>query len=1399
MSATSIRENTTTTAPPSAMGAQVMRVVAGLMGVVTLAALVIYTLAAFNWQSQTFLGVMVYPTGVVNTGQPVSSVNWTGLDAGLQHFDFITAVNGQPLVDTPADTPFAGQRLAEQVQALATGDSVTVTFERDPAEPMPNPDICTLNDARGVYVCNTTFSTMAFPSGDFVAYFIIPLIASIVAFGIGVTALVVRGQHFEGSLIALLAFCTAVYMSGIFDAGSSMALPALWLVVGILQGGISVALALRFPVRLKATFTTPALSYIPLIVAAALSVAVVYLYYNPIAVWDSTLMLTPTAIATVGLIAMMTILITLQRPLALSALTRHQVSMIIIGGFLTLIPATMWLILRFFADSAQVGLAINFESLVPVMLFPNMALLYSLLQIRRIDTDALVSQSITYALLLGSLITAIFLLTLGASLVTQSVFNADNPLVIAVILFIMVVFFTPVRNALQTRIDRVYFREQRDYQQRAEQFGQTLTPLTEARDIVGAFTRAVDDTLAPQAQFLFLIERDGSAFTAVAAEGRTTDIHFMPDSELVRKLSAENEPIILPPDRPLPHDLRTDHARLTVLKARVIYPLAGRAQLNGFIVIGTPRGERTMYNYEEIRFVGSLATRLAVAIERAQVINSLERRVRELDVLSQVGQAVNFTIGIDDLLELIYAQTIKLVDAPAFYITLYDENADQIYFAFFLEDDERYNDRENIRWELSNDLWSDIIRDGKSLRVSNYAQEVKKRLISDQLESERLRAWMGVPLLAGSRKLGVIAVGKLTAGEDYSDEQFKIFNDIGSLAATSLDKANLFNETRIRERQLTALNDISRQLVAAESNVEQLLELIMQSSVDILNSEAGSLFLTAEDNSNELEFSVVIGGGGADLVGKRIDVGSGIAGRVATTGQSLIVNDAARDNRRTQTMDEETNFTAQNLLAVPLIAKDTVIGVLEVMNKRDGTPFTQSDADLLNTFAGQAAVAIENARLLRMQDIQLADRVRELETLERIDRDLNRTLDLREVATITVRSAMKTLNANAGALGIVSQSPPYLHIVAKEGYGEGDAPAGADGDYWPLEGGTIGRVMRTRQADLITDTSIDPDYSGGLDGAISQMTIPMMSGDEINAILILEKNTEPRFSLTNWLFAQRVAEHASIAIANAQFYAALTEANKSKSEFMGFAAHELKTPLASVKGYAEVLLTGMTGELSDQQKSFINIIQSNAKRMDTLISDLRDSAKMDANEFRVDLAPIDIHNTIVETLRPLVNAIEDKNQTLINDVGENLPLIMGDETRLIQVFTNLMTNANKYSPENTTVTVSAEVQNNYINSRGVDIGRMMVIGVTDQGFGMSEEDVSRLFKERYFRSTNQSIQDQPGTGLGMMLTHGIIDKHGGDIKVKSALGEGSTFYVALPLAPAEEQEKARRHTEPASD
>ncbi len=1353
--------------------------VTALIGLISALMLILYLVLALNWRQDPFIGVLFTPLLVVDGSQSLGGESWPGLDNGLQRMDRIVAINDDVLYDPDDEADSRNyeavhQRYGAAMSKLAPGDTVTIQFERP-----PEAGICPPNSQPGTLAaCQVRYTIGELPVADFIGFFIVPYVTAVATFFIGAAILLLRPHQPAARLISVLAFALAAMLGGLFDLDATHQLIPLWLVANVLIGGSLATFSLIFPTRLNLLYRWPWLAYVPFALCLGLVPVFLWFHQNPPSP-GFQVNIPPFMLVVAGILILIAAMLH-QRRYAVSAIVRDQSNTILIGIFLTSVPVVVWLI-NIVSQTLYSTTAVPFNTsaATPFVLTAPLSMAYAVLQYRFFDTDRVISRGITYFLMLVALVSGYALLVFSASLiVTQGGVTANNPLLIGATIFVIALLFLPVRIFLQGQIDRLYFRRRSNLQEYVEQFTHAIAQLRDMKQVAREFRQTLNQTIAPTGIFIFLPEPQSGSYVALEDAEQRTEISFAADSSLIQAVT--DQAIYLEPNREWPLAVRSERTRLQILNALVILGLRGSDQLLGFVCIGPPQSGKGRYEHEELFFIQSLISQMSIAAERAQVVDSLQRRVRELDVLSQVGQAVNFAINLDDLMELLSAQTSKLIDATYFYIALRDEVTGELYFAFFLEEDERYPEKENQRWPPGRDLFSEVVLTGQPLRVNNYVTAMNQRSAPVVAVNPELKAWMGVPLMAGTRALGVMAVSTTQADKTYGDDHFRIFSDISSLAASSIEKAHLFAETNQRARQLAALNDISNRLASEQQDLEKLLHLITQSAVEMLNAEAGSLLLTADDDSSQLEFRIAVGSG-EELVGQRFPIRQGLVGEVVKSGRHIIVSDAASDPRWG---GEQTHngFRTHSVLAVPLITNNQVLGVLEVLNKQGRGVFVEEEANLLTTFAGQAAVAIDNARLFQMTDKQLSERVAELEALERIDVELNRSLDIRTVAERTLRWAISQSGATAGALGIVTNDPPVLEIVARYNYREEEVPEGAAGNLWPLDKGIVSRVMRTRQIDLASDVRIDPDWVPGQHHSLSQITIPMMSGGEINAILVLEKNTEPRLSLVDLAFVQRLAEHASIALVNAQLYVDLARANDSKSEFVSFVAHELKTPMTSIKGYTDLLLGGIPGEVNEQQESFLATIKGNIERMNTLVSDLNDVTKLQTGNFHMDFAPVDFRSVVTNTLRPLQPQLDEKEQILNLRLPDDMPPIRADHNRLIQVLTNLVSNAHKYTPHGGEIQIIAEVMDDYRPPHNGRSGHPALhVAVKDTGIGMSEEDLSRLFTP-YFRSENPLARDQPGTGLGLTITRGIVEGHGGEIWVESIIGQGTTFHFTVLLA-----------------
>jgi signal transduction histidine kinase len=541
-----------------------------------------------------------------------------------------------------------------------------------------------------------------------------------------------------------------------------------------------------------------------------------------------------------------------------------------------------------------------------------------------------------------------------------------------------------------------------------------------------------------------------------------------------------------------------------------------------------------------------------------------------------------------------------------------------------------------------------------------------------------------------------------------------------------------------------------------------------------LNAEAGSLLLV-DPETGDLIFEVTLGPTAGDIQGRRLRMGTGIVGTVAQTAEPIIVNEAQSDQRWFSGVDSKSGeFITRALIAVPMITKDHVIGVLEVINKGDGTPFGVGDQNLLSAFAANAAVSIENARLHTMTDQALAARLEELQTLQRIDRELNTTLDYDRTLELTVEWAVRVSAAKAGLIGVITPEGTGMLLYALRGY-PGDMNRFRE-EAWPLNRGILGRAAMMGIPIMVPDVRQDPDYIEVIPSTLSQLIVPVARENRVIGIITLECDEVNGFDLEALNFVVRLADHAAVSIANAQLYEEVKRANQYKSEFVSIVAHELKLPMTSIKGYSDLLVKGAAGQPNETQLQFLNVIRSNVDRMNTLVSDLLDISRIEAGRLKLDIRPVAMQVVIEETLRTLRKHIEDKEQTLEVDVPESLPNVMGDKSRLIQVLANLVSNAYKYTPSGGRIMI--EVRPDGVSDEGKSF---LVCRVRDTGVGMSLEDLEKL-GQKFFRAGDQRVRDVPGHGLGFSIAKNLVEMQGGKIEIQSVLNEGSTFSFTVPVA-----------------
>ena len=412
-----------------------------------------------------------------------------------------------------------------------------------------------------------------------------------------------------------------------------------------------------------------------------------------------------------------------------------------------------------------------------------------------------------------------------------------------------------------------------------------------------------------------------------------------------------------------------------------------------------------------------------------------------------------------------------------------------------------------------------------------------------------------------------------------------------------------------------------------------------------------------------------------------------------------------------------------------------------------------------------------NVELQRHEEI-LLDRVRaatsQMSTLYEIGQQITKSLSLEHTLDLIVQKAASLTHARLGLL--------FMHQESADAFmgsvGFGIAPEVVQALSVREGDGLNGNVIKTGKAEIrhgLTGGNREPLV--GL-GVASALVVPLEANGRLIGLLDVLDKSNGTFTKDDLGLLELFASQAAIAITNAQLYSRARELDRMKSEFVAVVSHELRTPLTAMKGSLELLADDQMFDINDVQKNFLHICQSSVERLILLINDILDFSKIEASRLQlnietgVELKPL--IESIVENLRGLAGK---KKIELVAELAAPLPALTLDPVRVSQVLTNLIGNGVKFSGEETRLTVAAVLH-----------GEEILVTVADQGPGMTRDEMAKLF-QKFQQGDASHTRKQGGTGLGLFISRGIVESHGGRIWVESEKGHGSKFCFTLPLKP----------------
>jgi signal transduction histidine kinase len=651
---------------------------------------------------------------------------------------------------------------------------------------------------------------------------------------------------------------------------------------------------------------------------------------------------------------------------------------------------------------------------------------------------------------------------------------------------------------------------------------------------------------------------------------------------------------------------------------------------------------------------------------------------------------------------------------------------------------------------------------------------------------------LGVPLVREDKAIGVILLMRNIV-KPFSDKQIELVTTFADQAVIAIENARLFNEWQARNRDLTealerqtATSEILRVISSFQTDVQPVFDAIAAKALDLCRATTGWVY-RFDGELIHIAAAHSLRPEAVEVVRQSYPMPpsrGGATARAVLSRTIVYIPNIREDNEyRLEALAKAAAYLS--VLAVPMLLESKPIGVITVTGAEAGA-FSQRQIELLQTFADQAVIAVENVRLFRELEARTADLTRsvdQLTALGEVGRAVSSTLDLETVLTTIVSRAVELSGLDGGV--VFEYDEDDQEFVQRAQAGTGGALAAARQATRIRKGeGVVGRTAITLEPVQVFDITAPGAYVGPNrenlieSGVRAILAVPMVREGQLIGCLGVTRNQPGEFPTETIELLRTFATQSALAIQNARLFQEIEDksrqletASRHKSEFLANMSHELRTPLNAIIGFSEVLSERMFGDLNEKQEEYLRDIHASGQHLLSLINDILDLSKIEAGRMELEPTAFDLPTAIENALTLVRERAARRGIALHQAVDQRLDQIRADERKIKQVLLNLLSNALKFTPEGGRIDVRAGL-----------VDGMAEVSVADTGIGIAPEDQEAVFEE--FRQVGTAAKKVEGTGLGLALSRKFIELHGGRIWVTSQVGVGATFTFTLPLSDA---------------
>lgn len=862
------------------------------------------------------------------------------------------------------------------------------------------------------------------------------------------------------------------------------------------------------------------------------------------------------------------------------------------------------------------------------------------------------------------------------------------------------------------------------------------------------------EEIEEQVQVIFAVNRFGQQGN-LPPSGHRYDVSQYPARQRAI-MNRETVVIVDAPDTSIPYKSELEELRTVGHTARMIVPLIVSEKTIGLMLLQQQTAEAESITQQKVRLAMALGAQVAIAVENARLSQETTQRFSELLTINEISQAISSTLLLDDMLPIIRQQLPQVTRADELYLALYNPDTNQITFPLAVRDGEEFHIPAR---ELGTDEISYVIKRRHALSLgSDYfnIDDLRKSMGITSGEGD-IKAYMGVPLIAGEQVLGVLGIRNIQHQRTFNLNDDRILSTVGSQLAAAIQNARLFeqistfadelnvlveertNELETERDRLDTLYQITSEL-ARTLDMEHLLERALGMVSKAVNAEDGVIMLIdpATDalhskawiNPNFIHFDE----DQQSAHHPAENLATWLIQQNITLDQVIIVDDLHEEDYWNV---DQTGGELRSALAVILENNEDPMGVMVLLSSQPHA-FTENHLKLLVPAANQVAASINSADLYQLIRSQA----------ERMGRILRATQeDSQKYGAIleSITDGVMLADSNGEIILFNTAAERILKIPREEALGQ---------PVTKLAG--IYGATAVRWAQMIDEWT------------------QSLASQEAPVEYLSERIELDELVVSTYLSPVYIGDAFLGTVSVFRDITRDVEADRIKSEFIENVSHEFRTPLTPIKGYADLLLMGAGGDLSEMQSSMVKTIKENVDRLSVLVNDVLNIAKLDNPDMLTLMQEItleEVLSMVVEQVasRPQVQAKQINYQV---ELDRNLPTIRADRDKLIQIITNIVENAFNYTPSdgNIHVTAQKEADNKHV-----------LIKVADDGIGIPDEFKEAAWR-RFERYEQHALQmDVAGTGLGLPLVRELVKKHHGDVWFESESNQGTTFFIRLPI------------------